>query len=395
MYLTFIGVSFVFLIPSVFFLINTLCRKENNQLYDQKLEITFLKNQLYQIENDRKNGVIFSDQDFTQISLARKLLKLNQNPRKKPKYFNTPVKSRTWLVIVITFILLGGTHITYFFTSDNFFKFQSIVSQKNNSLDPKLIKPSQTTVEELIQQRKIDEAQTSTNFKFKKLEQLVNDLKTVLSNQPNDLRGQKLLVKNSILIGDFITARKAKKKVLELLGTSKTSSDYAEYAELCVIAASGYTSPDAINAIKKALFLDSKNSQANFYLSLYLIQDGNMPLALKNWEELINNEQSSSKWIMMIARQLIRISTQMKIEINQSYESKTDALNLRVLFFAVLTILEKHLDKYGGSIETWVFLIQNYENLAFTKESKIVNEKVKNAFSLSNSKLEQLKNNME
>jgi cytochrome c-type biogenesis protein CcmH len=68
---------------------------------------------------------------------------------------------------------------------------------------------------------------------------LVEELKNVLKQRPNDLAGHILLVKNSARLKDFITARIAQEKVLILLGERANSFSYSNYAESASVCAAG------------------------------------------------------------------------------------------------------------------------------------------------------------
>ena len=58
-----------------------------------------------------------------------------------------------------------------------------------------------------------------------------------------------LLVRNEAGLGDFVAARKAQERVLELRGSEADAADWADYALLLVYAAGGYVTPEAEAAL--------------------------------------------------------------------------------------------------------------------------------------------------
>ena len=395
MYWTFVGLSCLFILPSTFLVVRTMFREESSQERDNSLEINFLKSQLLQINSDIANGIAGRDEKLKQISISRKIVSLQNNVTDKEKLMNSPTKITVWVSIFIFITCFVGTHLIYLLTNNDFFTSQDVVTLGGKGIALEQRNLSQEKIEKTINKERTVSRSDLTSLQYDNLEKLVNELKVVLSNRPNDLRGQKLLVKNSARLGDFITSRKAQKKVLNLLKEKANSTDYAQYAELCVIAASGYVSSEAATAIDKAILLDPNNSAANFYLSLLLLQQNKRINALKIWVQLLKTEPSSSKWIMMLIPQIKHISSDLKIELTTSDGSDPTHLSPRLIFLQVVETMEKRLNQYNGPIEHWISLVQIYQNLMLPQKAKIIIEKIKSQFLLSNSQIEELKNNLE
>ena len=157
----------------------------------------------------------------------------------------------------------------------------------------------------------------------------------------------------------------------------------------------GFVSSEAASAINQAISLDANNSAANFYLSLLLLQKDKKTTAFKIWIKLLKDEQSSSKWIMMLIPQIKYVSLGLKIEEAEADKPNPEHLNSRVRFLQVLETMEKRLNRYNGPIEHWVSLVQSYKNLKFSKKAEINVEKIKSQFLLSNSQVKELENSLE
>ena len=197
-------------------------------------------------------------------------------------------------------------------------------------------------------------------------------------------------MKNSFQIGDFSIARKAQKKVLELLDSEAKSSDYSKYAELCIIAASGYISPEAEAAIETAISLNQKNSQANFYLSLLQLQKQKFSPAFETWVKLLQNEPSSSKWINILVEQIENFSANLGANLIEGQQLTSEYSGITFDFLKVLTALEQRLNQYEEPIEAWTSLITSYQNLKFLQKAEVKNKNFKSQYPLLNSQVEQL-----
>tara|TARA_A100001011_G_C14272127_1_gene827445 strand:+ start:65 stop:1258 length:1194 start_codon:yes stop_codon:yes gene_type:complete len=394
MYWVFIGVSIAFILPITLFLVLAICRKVNEKEAEQNIEISFLKDQLMQINRDINNGITSDSDQFNKLSISRNILKIYKNEQKEQNLISAPTRVTKWVSVLVIAICLGGTHLTYLLTTDNYFKHQIFSQKADELINFKPNRPSQEVIEEFVEQQKNELENNAVNLESNSLETLVQELKTVLTQRQDDLVGHKLLVKHSTRLGDFISARKAQKKVLAILNDKANSSDFSEYGELCVIAASGYVSPEAANALMKSISLDTKNIQGNFYIGLLLLQENDSLQALKTWTHLLELKPSSSQYIPMLALEMKRLSSKFKLEFAETQQLSSNQLNIKTVFLQTLETLQRYLEKNGGKLEIWTMLISSYANLDFKEKTRTNIERVKSQFFLSDSQLQELKNNV-
>ena len=382
MYWTFIGLGSLLIFASISYLVKELLVQVSDKSSDKELEINILKKQILQIEKD-EGDAIGNEDTLSKTIIARKILKLNKMNKAEDFFMFAPKNLTIWAAIVIAVSFLVGAPAIYIITN-NFFQSEAELISNDRTLGPKLL--SQKTVEELSKQtnrgpsKKIDSD-------FEKLEKLVEKLELVLQDRPSDLEGQKLLSENSARMGDFITARKAQAKILEILSSKASSADYSRYAEFCIIAAYGYISKEAKTAIQKAILLDKKNSQANFYQSLFFLQQDNTSAAFKDWIYLLKSEPYPSEWITRVISQISQMSDFLVKNTRKNKELNPDLLVLRMSFFRVLKALEKRLYKHEEPIEAWVSLIESYKKLQFTTDGNKNIRKMKSQFALSDDQL--------
>ena len=393
MYWTFVIISGFLILPITFFLIGSLFNKNINVNLDKTVEIDVLKNQLLQIERDEKSDKSDIDGELNKLSITRKILTLTEINSELKENINAPIKLNILVSVFIAIIFLFGSHLTYRITTENFFDHNAQLNSKNEDKKLKTDKLSQTKAEEIVQNKEKAAKTSQPRQTLNDLQKLVEKLENVLLKRPEDLEGHRLLVKNSVVLGDFITARKAQKRILELLGPNIQLSDYVNYMEFCIIAAEGYISRDALEAIYKVMSLDNENTQARLFLSVSLIQDDKVTLAVENWLKLLQRSKPSLELTSTFISGTELISAELRDKLNEVKKQRFESLIWGSKFLEVFKELERYLENLGGPIETWASLLRSYKNLQFVQEATVVRTKVKTKFGLSDFQVENLTNN--
>jgi cytochrome c-type biogenesis protein CcmH len=129
---------------------------------------------------------------------------------------------------------------------------------------------------------------------------LVARLQQVLEARPDDLQGHRLLARSLAALGRWPEARAAQGRVTELLGADATAQDLIDLAELSILAAEGYVSPEAEAALTRALALEPANPVGRYYSGLTLLQGGRPDLAYRLWSGLLAEGPPDAPWIAPI-----------------------------------------------------------------------------------------------
>ena len=134
---------------------------------------------------------------------------------------------------------------------------------------------------------------------------LVAQLRVALEERPNDLRGYRLLAQAEARLGNLKPAYKAQERVLELSGGQEAPlEDWIAYADLLVLAAGGYVSPQAESVLNVILTRDRGNGVARYYWGLMQIQTGRPDLAFRVWDALLREGPADAPWIPPILEQI-------------------------------------------------------------------------------------------
>lgn len=126
---------------------------------------------------------------------------------------------------------------------------------------------------------------------------LMDQLRNTLRDRPDDLQGHQLLARNEANLGNHAAAWAAQQRVVAIQGDGAPAQDHAVLAELMVVAAGGYVSPEAEAALRAALERDPANGLARYYWGLMLLQVGRADQAFPVWRGLLERSAPSDPWV--------------------------------------------------------------------------------------------------
>ncbi len=134
--------------------------------------------------------------------------------------------------------------------------------------------------------------------------ELMDQLRRVMTERPNDLQGQELLARNEAMLGNFAAAARAQAMVVTLKGPVASAEDLAMQAELMITAAGGRITPEAEAVLAAALEKDPANGSARYYSGLLFLQLGRHDLAFRFWAPLWEASTSADPWTAALQQQL-------------------------------------------------------------------------------------------
>lgn len=134
--------------------------------------------------------------------------------------------------------------------------------------------------------------------------ELMQKLRDTVADRPDDLQGHVLLAQNEASLGNFPAAWHAQQEVIRLRGAQASAQDYADLAEMMILAAGGYVSPEAESALAQALDKDAANPVARYYWGLMLGQVGRPDGAFAIWDRLLRDSAPDAPWRAPIEAQM-------------------------------------------------------------------------------------------
>jgi cytochrome c-type biogenesis protein CcmH len=139
-------------------------------------------------------------------------------------------------------------------------------------------------------------------------EELVSRLRTIMEQRPDDPQGMALLASNEAALGNFRAAHLAQSRLIELLGEEATGAQYIDLAEMMILAAGGYVSPEAEAALLQGLEREPRNGTARYYAGLMYAQQGRPDLAFPIWRNLMAESTADAPWLDPIRLQIEEVS---------------------------------------------------------------------------------------
>lgn len=137
---------------------------------------------------------------------------------------------------------------------------------------------------------------------------LVEQLRETVKLRPDDLQGFALLAHNEARMGNFGAAYRAQQRVIDIKASDVRASDLTNYGEMLILAAGGYVSPEAEDALAQALQLDPQDAAARYFYGLMFAQTGRPDQTFRIWERLLREGPPDAPWIEPIRLQITEMA---------------------------------------------------------------------------------------
>lgn len=137
-----------------------------------------------------------------------------------------------------------------------------------------------------------------------RFEELMERLRGVVAERPNDIEGLALLARNEAAMGNPAAGADAQRRLVALKGEAATADDYAALADLMILAAGGRITPEAEAVLNEVLRRDRQNGTARYYVGLMMAQVGRPDRAFRVWNDLLETSDPAAPWIGPIMQQM-------------------------------------------------------------------------------------------
>ena len=272
----------------------------------QSADLKVYRDQLKAIADDVARGVIAGDEaNRIKLEISRRILEAD---RTGPAALTTAPKSASIVAAVIAAVLVvGGSGAAYWWLGAPGYADLPLKARIAAATQARENRPDQAIAEAAVPA--FPPAATSSEFAT-----LMTQLRTAVAARPDDLQGQELLARNESALGNFAAAHTAQSRIIDLKGADATAEDFATLADLLVLAAGGYVSPEAEAALNQALGKDNTNSVARFYAGLMHSQTGRPDLAFRFWEPLLRSSLPDDPWVVTLRERLDDIAMRAGVE---------------------------------------------------------------------------------
>lgn len=260
-------------------------------------DVAVYRDQLRELDRDRARGTLTEeDAEAARTEVARRLLAADSAAAATSRGpGSTPLGLALIAVPVIGISL--GTYLLIGAPGYPDLPLQNRISQIESG---RADRPDQATAEAGVPDR-IDTSREDVT-------RMAAQLRDVLVDRPDDLRGWRLAVTTQTGLGDLEAAWRSQNRVIAILGDAAEGEDFALLAELMILAADGYVSPQAETALSEAVRRDPGNGTARYYAGLMFAQGGRPDRAFSIWRGLLADSRPDAPWIQPIYDQIERVS---------------------------------------------------------------------------------------
>lgn len=260
-------------------------------------DVRVYKDQLSDIDRDVARGVISKEEaEQSRLEVSRRLLLADEAStevaQQEPSSFNFFVGA------VVAIVLMGGSVLLYEQLGAPNYPDLPLETRIANADVNRANRPDQSAAEAAVAETVAAPTPTPEHL------ELMEKLRRALEQRPDDLQGHILLAQNEAGIGNFVGAYQAQQIVIKLKGDDVTAADYADLADMMILAAGGYVSPQAEDALTKALRLDPNDGTALYYSGLMFAQSGRPDMSFRVWSPLFDNSTIDDPWYEPIRQQI-------------------------------------------------------------------------------------------
>ena len=275
-------------------------RRGGEEQQAAEADIRVYRDQLKEVERDLARGLLTeAEAETTRVEVSRRLLEADRAASGPADGREAPGVATGAIAALTAVTLVGGAFGLYQWLGAPGYPDLPLATRIEAAETARANRPDQAAAEAEVSAMPRLPAEASEEYL-----QLMERLRATVAERPDDVQGHRLLARNEAALGNFVAARAAQERVLELLGDGATAQDYADYADLLELAAGGYVSPQAEAVIARVLERDPGNGAARYYTGLLMVQTGRADLAFRVWDELLGQSRPTDPWVPPIRAQI-------------------------------------------------------------------------------------------
>ena len=362
-------------------------------------DLRVYRDQLAEIERDVARGVVpAEDAERVRTEISRRILKADAER-------NTALQAgdpRMVALVGICAVLLGGSVWLYAQLGQPGYGDMALADRIAFAEDARENRPSQqSAVDSLAGSRPAPELPAE-------YADLLERLRTTVANRPDDTQGLRLLAETEANIGNFPAAAQAQEGLIRALGDQVETQQIGDYAELMVLAAGGYVSPEAEVALREVLSRDREDGRARYFIGLMLMQTGRPDQAFRIWDGLLRRGPEDAPWIEPVKAQIMRAAGLAGVDYTmpaigqgnrpgpstEDIEAASDmtAEDRMEMIGGMVAGLSDRLATEGGPPRDWARLITSLGVLGQTQQARAVFDNAMEVFAGDAGALDMIRN---
>lgn len=362
-------------------------RRDSDAQSGATSDLQVYRDQLKEVDRDLARGVLTeAEADTVRTEVSRRLLEADK--RASASAVSGTGKAWPAVVLVIT-VLLGGGWYLYSTIGAPGYRDLPMATRLAEIADVAANRMPQAEAEELAAQNLPPFPEPDERFS-----ELMDNLRSVLKDRPDDIRGLTLLAENEARLGNFAAARAAQDRILELKGDDASPEDLITSIDILVFAAGGYVSPEAEEVVRRLVNLSPEDGAGRYYAGLTLAQNGRPDQAFPIWRRLLESGPQDAPWIPIIRQEIAAIAAAAGINYqppglpgpDAEAMAAADAMSeedRQAMIEGMVEGLAGRLANEGGPPEEWARLITALGVLGQTERAEAIVTEARTVFAES------------
>ena len=262
-------------------------------------DLRVYRDQLRDVEKDLARGVVAeADAERVRAEISRRILAADAAMTAENVEADAAKGAPALMAALIAALLVGGSLWMYLTLGAPGYGDLALADRIEMAQDARENRPGQQQAEDSLPPFTVP-PEASPDYVA-----LVERLRDTVATRPDDLQGHILLAQNEANLGNFRAAARAHSHIIRIKGPKATVADYTNYADMLVLAAGGYVSPEAEAALNEALSRDGSDGTARYYFGLMMAQTGRPDTAFRIWDQLLREGPGDAPWIQPILAQI-------------------------------------------------------------------------------------------
>ncbi|MEM0935240.1 MAG: c-type cytochrome biogenesis protein CcmI [Pseudomonadota bacterium] len=337
----------------------------------QAFDVQIYRDQLSAVDKDLARGIVTEDEaERLRTEIKRRILDADRAHRRAGGTGQAPEGLTVAAAFVSGIVVIGGSFALYQGLGAPGYPDLPLAGRIEAAEIARATRPTQLEAEASVP--RLPPSNATPEFL-----DLMEQLRTAVTDRPGDLQGLLLLARNEAALGNFAAAYAAQAQIIETKGEDAVARDFADYGDLLVLAAGGYVSPEAEAAFAEALTRDPTNGAALYYMGVMHLQTGRPDQAFNIWEAQLRRGPAGAPWIGPIRAQIAQAAARAGVDYvlppltpdsglggpsaaDVSAAEDMSPLERMEMIEGMVTGLSQRLATEGGPPEEWARLIRAY-----------------------------------
>ncbi|WP_172294305.1 c-type cytochrome biogenesis protein CcmI [Pseudoruegeria sp. HB172150] len=265
----------------------------------EAFDMQVYRDQLKEVDRDLARGTMSTEEtERVRVEVSRRLLEADRAAQIANTGTSAP-SHVTYAGAGLTVLLLAGAFLLYRQIGAPGYPDLPLNARLAAAEDRMQNRPSQEMAETAADLNRPGPPELDANYA-----ELMTRLRNAMEENPDDQRGLQLLAANEARIGNFAAAYAAQQHLIEVKGDAATATDYSDAADMMILAADGYVSPEAERLLQQALTRDPGDGPARYYYGLLYAQTGRPDLAFRTWRALLADSPPDAPWVSPLTQQM-------------------------------------------------------------------------------------------